>query len=421
MAQELSPDLKGQASLTLGDVIVQTRENFPDSRFHPVVLSESRQYHRYGINTHGFLVWPNADGIGTKPEFAERLFSDDGDPSHFETLSFDTFAMIKGDNDRNGQILLGIAHIIDTNTAENSAVVSALARGTKRACDEGGFALFNGETAELGYRTSGYGKTRINWNAVGFSITVPDKFISGERLRPKQPIVVVRESSLRSNGLSRARKILESEYIYNQGYSSLEEYVVAYLSEFVGEQTGRFEELNRAQTVDFLNTLLGHNFFEQVLVPWHRDRPDTAKEILRPSTLYGRLIYTAQGGIDGEKLVDITGAAHISGGGVPEKGKRMVEDFGLGLQIDSPFPDPKSVTLLMAIASELPNEGRDLINDRTACQQWNRGVGFMVATNTLADAERFISLAYDMGYEAAFAGEVTDKREITFRGYTWTY
>ena len=425
---ELSPDLKGQASLTLGDVIVATRTNFPDPRFHPQVISESRQYHRFGIDTRGFLAWPNADGIGTKPEFAERLFSEDNDPSHFETLAYDSFAMIEGDVYRNGQILLGIAHIIDTNTAENSEVISALARGTKRACDEGRFPLLNGETAELGYRTSGYGETRINWNAVGFGITVPNKFISGERLKPGQPVVALRETSLRSNGLSKARTILESAWLYRNGFTDKYHYVVDSLTEYLNElHISSDSEINRSfllkkqRTTSFFNELVGHNFLEQVLLPWHEEFPEITKEILKPSTLYGKLIYEAQGEVYRDKLVDITGAAHITGGGVPEKGKRMVEDYGLGLYIGSPFSDPESVTMLMDIAYSLPNEGTDLIDDRIACQQWNRGVGFLVATSSDSEADTFIELAKSMGYEAAISGEVIDQKAIKFLGHTWTY
>ena len=99
----------------------------------------------------------------------------------------------------------------------------------------------------------------------------------------------------------------------------------------------------------------------------------------------------------------------------------MVEDYGLGLYIGSPFSDPESVTMLMDIAYSLPNEGTDLIDDRIACQQWNRGVGFLVATSSDSEADTFIELAKSMGYEAAISGEVIDQKAIKFLGHTWTY
>ena len=65
-------------------------------------------------------------------------------------MAHDTMAMIKGDEDRFGRFLLGVAEVVDWNTAENIDIVCALARGLKQAADLGRFAVINGETAELG-------------------------------------------------------------------------------------------------------------------------------------------------------------------------------------------------------------------------------------------------------------------------------
>lgn len=40
MKQELRPDEKGKASLTLGDVIRQTKDNYPDPRFVPKYMNK---------------------------------------------------------------------------------------------------------------------------------------------------------------------------------------------------------------------------------------------------------------------------------------------------------------------------------------------------------------------------------------------
>lgn len=412
MTQELFPDQKGQASLTLGDVIVATRNNFPDPRYRPRFYLDTDQYHLGGIDPSPYLVWPTADGIGTKPELAERLFLDYGNPSCFEGLAFDTFAMIESDAARWGHLLLGIVQIIDTNTA-TPEVIAALARGCKRACDEGKFALLNGETAELGYRVSGYGDSRVNWNAVGLSLVVPDKLILGQDLAVGQPIVALRETSIRSNGLTKARQILEASYLQAMGAPSKREWLVDYINDYGNKVPNTI--------LDILSEALGHDFMEQVLLPWHDLYPEVAQELLKPSTLYGKLINEAQGWVDGKKLVDITAAAHISGGGVPEKVKRMLETKRLGAHIDEVFPDPKGVEKLLQIAHSLHNSGLDFIDDRKACQQWNRGIGFVIVTKTEADAYNLIDLAESMRYEAAFAGKILEEPKIEFRGHTWTY
>lgn len=106
---------------------------------------------------------------------------------------------------------------------------------------------------------------------------------------------------------------------------------------------------------------------------------------------------------------------------MPEKVKRMVAPKRLGAYIEPKFPDPEGVKNLLQIAQTLPNKGQDLIDDRTACQQWNRGIGFLVAVKSPHDAYIFIDEAEHMGYEAAMAGKILEEPKIEFRGHTWTY
>lgn len=424
MDHELSPDQKGLASLTLGDVIVQTRDNFPDPRFRPKVYLDTPQYHLYGIDPSPYQVWVTSDGIGTKPELAERLYSHLGSAKFFENLAFDTFAMIESDEARWGRFILGIAQIIDTNIA-NPDIISALARGAKKVCDEGRFALLNGETAELGYRVSGYGDSRINWNAVGVSLVVPHKLILGEELKPYQPVVALREQGIRSNGLTKARAILEASYLLKEGYSSKATYFLENLTEFLDSMNilpgYKADDLQRVGLIQLISRLQGHNFLEGVLIPWHEEYPAAAEELLRSSTLYSRLMYQAQGGVDGKREIDLVAAAHISGGGVPEKARRMVERKKLGVHIEPVFPEPEGIQMLLDIAKTLPNEGKNLIDDRGACEQWNRGIGFLVVTNTREDANSLVDMAGQLGYEAGVAGRILEDPIIEFRGHSWRY
>lgn len=431
---ELTADEKGKASLTLGEVIVKTKDNFPDPRFRPNVHNETKQYHQYGINPAPYEIWATADGIGTKPELAERLSQlnrptfKEGDAKYeyFDTLAYDVCAMIKGDVDRFGYFLLGITNVVDVNTA-TPRMISALAKGLTEACDEGGFPAMNGETAELGHRTSGYGPSRLNWNATGIYLINPDKFISGERLKQGQIIMGWREKSIRSNGLTRVRAILESCYLNRQGYPSKEVYFLEHLAEHlqeIGVASGlKSDILQSGDTISFFNNLMGHDFLEQMLVPWHELEPNVVEEVLRPSTLYGRVMYDALGGVDGEKVVDIIAAAHISGGGVPLKAERMLEAKKLGAHIEPVFEDPKAVTLLMEMVQRyLPEQqAQEIINERTACQQWNRGLGFLTVVEDQDNAERLRAIGEKYGIEIAQVGEILKNPQIEWRGHTWTY
>lgn len=414
---ELHHDEKAKASLTLGDVIRQTAKNYSDPRFHPKIFEETPFYVHAGIDPSPYRIWPTADGIGTKPELAERWYTDISQNADvFEDLAFDTLAMIDGDEARFGKYMVGVAEIVDVNSAENQEVISALARGLKRACDEGHFALLTGETAELGYRTSGYGDTRLNWNAFGLSVINPDKLLLGKDLKPCQPIVAIKEKSIRSNGLTKARLILETAYLLAEGFGSK--------SEIIHHELRKEGVIFDGTTIDgILRGIFGHDAIEQVLIPWHYRYPATVKQLLMPSRLYGPLMYKAQGKIDEPRNVGMVAAAHVSGGGVPEKARRMVEMKGLGAVIDSVFPDPESVTSLLSIYETFPQGVKDKlgVTDRVACQQWNRGIGFMVVTENEEEAKKLVDIAAEENYEAKVAGEITDKREITFRGHTWTY
>lgn len=428
MSEKLTPDQKGQASLALGDVIDQTRDNFPDPRFRPILRATIGMYRLTTFNVYPYEEDTGSpDGIGTKPELAERLSIANSDPKYFEGLYFDTLAMVESDAARFGKIVLGIVNIVDVNQASPD-MISALARGAKRACDEGKFALLNGETAELGYRTSGYGDKRVNLNAVARSLVVMDKLITGEHLTPGQPIVALREKSIRSNGLTKARAILEAKYCESFGYKDKTDYLIAKLylhfwKENVLKMRDRHEGIRKPITnkiIDALEDIFGHPVLEQILVPWHKIYPEVTEQLLTPSTLYGRLINGAQGWIEGKKLVDITGAIHVSGGGVPEKTRRLLEDKNLGAEIEAVFPDPEGVQSLLKINESFSEENR-LVNDKSACLQWNRGIGFMVITKDRDNAKRFVDLANNLGYEAAIVGKVIDERVIKFRGHSWNY
>ncbi len=424
MKQEMKVDEKAQASLTLGDIVRQTQNNYPDPRFRPRTHEQTPFYTIAGIDLKPFEMYVTADGIGTKPELAERLYTEsliaeNPTPHVFEGLAFDTLAMIDGDEARFGRYMVGVAEIVDLNSAEDKAVVTALARGLKRACDEGQFALLNGETAELGYRTSGFGQIRLNWNAVGISAFNPEKLILGKDLKPGQPVVAFREKSIRSNGLSKARLILETAYLLSLGLLSKDKYVLKKLE----EKGIIFDEETAKKFLPALSEIFGHDALEQVLTPWHTQYPNIVKQLLMPSKLYGPIIREAQGKIDEPRKIKMIAASHITGGGIPEKAKRMVENSGFGVSLDAVFPDPEGVTSLLELANTFPDDikAKVKINDRIASEQWNRGVGFIVAVENREDAKKLVGIAEQMDCEAAIAGEITDEPEINWRGNTWRY
>lgn len=421
---ELSPDQKGKASITFKDVILQTADYYPDPRFRPRSLGESTTYHvSLGIDTFGYPVWITADGIGTKPEFVERLYDESiklgiPTPELAEGLAYAVFNMIDGDVARDGgHYLVGVANILDENTAEDSALIHSLALGMQKACKAGQFALLNGETAELGPRVGGFGDTKINWNAVGLFLIAPEKEFKPQDLQSGQPVVAFRETTIRSNGLTMARRILEAGYFWKQGLADK----AAYIKQRAEEKGVIFDE----NLLKLLPELFGPDTFDRIFVPWHQLHGDIARKIILPSPMYGPIMYEAQGKIDEPRKVNMVAAAHITGGGIPEKGMRMVKPKRYGLELSLPFEAPVGVKELIQLAEDLPDVVQHRIgyHKRTPFEQWNMGIGFFVVTKNEEEARRLIGIAGSVGdgCDAKIAGYVTDKPEIRIGKYTWTY
>jgi phosphoribosylaminoimidazole (AIR) synthetase len=409
MPETLIPDSKEIASRTFADVVAATAQCFPDPQYRPWQGS---------LNSGWHWVEANADGTGTKPEFSERLFTETGNYEHFATQAHNVVAMVADDAARAGKFTVGIINSIDVNDAGDPAFIAALAKGMQQACEIGKFPLLNGETAELGYRTPGIGKNRLNWNAVALTLVNKEKVIDGSGLKPGQPVVALRERSIRSNGLTRARAILERAHMV-QTKKTADKRI--YIAETMRQQLGYVLPEHRIlQVLD--NTPVGAALWDHIHLPWHQSFPELTANLERPSTIYTPLIYEAQGGVDGERKVPLVAMAHITGGGVPLKGKRMVEAKGLGLHLEAPFPDPAGIPELIALAGQhLCKEEKPLVDDRTACEQWNRGVGFLCVTEHMGHAEELRVLAEALGYEAAIAGEITNERRIDWHGHCWTY
>jgi phosphoribosylaminoimidazole (AIR) synthetase len=164
----------------------------------------------------------------------------------------------------------------------------------------------------------------------------------------------------------------------------------------------------------------GRTLMEHASLPWHETYPDITKKLLNPSTIYAPLIAAAQGGVDGDVQVPLVACAHISGGGVPLKAGRMLSAKGLGMHLDTVFPDPEGIPELVELARCHPHaDGSVLVDERTACEQWNRGVGFLCVLENESDSDVLLDLAQKLGYEAALAGITTENPQISWRGHVW--
>ncbi|MCR4264081.1 MAG: AIR synthase-related protein, partial [Candidatus Roizmanbacteria bacterium] len=209
--------------------------------------------------------------------------------------------------------------------------------------------------------------------------------------------------------------IMEAAYLYRMGASSKEEMVYEFCRNWGIRDSAQF--------ISEMSRLASHDMIEQFFLPWHEMYPHVARELARPSNLYGTVMYEAQGGVDGSREVDMLAAAHITGGGIPLKAYRMMKSFGLGIDINTVFPQPRGVQLVKQTYDSLPeNIQRGIgLSEEKEISTWNGGVGFMVVTATPEDAEHLIEIAARQNVAAALMGKTLDRREIRFRGHTWRY
>ncbi len=285
------------------------------------------------------------DGVGTKVEIAERL-------SKHYSVAFDLFAMVCDDAVIRGAEPVLIGSILDVKTLGKKdqdylGFIRQLASGYIPAAKAANVAVINGELAELGARINGYGSFNYNWGASVVWFARKSRMITGKDIKPGDYIVALREEGFRSNGLSLVRKILEKEY--------------------------------------------GNN--------WH-EKDKLADKVLRPSIIYTKILTSMFGGFDKQPQLKINGAAHITGGGIPEKLGRALEPSGYGAIISEPFEPPGIMTYLQDLGK---------VSNQEAYRTWNMGHGMLIITE---DYQKAIDISSSFGIEAKVVGEIKKEKGI---------
>lgn len=290
------------------------------------------------------------DGIGTRTEIDERM------NEHFGSAQ-NLFAMVVDDAPAGGGETIAVGNILDIRelNAENEIIIHGmkqLANGMVSSARNAGTPVLSGEIAELGKRVSGYGDFNYNWGGVGFVVVNKERKLTGKELSPGQALVGLAEPGFRSNGITDVRNAMEQHY-GNEWHLQVE-------------------------------PLLGKI---------------TLGELMHvPSTIYSGLMRELQGGFNADKepKAEVTGVAHITGGGQPSKlGRMLLRTEGLGIVIDNPLNPPEMMLHVQRLRE---------FDDRKAYGKWHMGSGMVVATRTpekvIAEAAKFEISAQEIGYIA---------------------
>jgi phosphoribosylformylglycinamidine cyclo-ligase len=285
----------------------------------------------------GTTIAMTSDGIGTKVELAERT-------GVYHTLGFDLMAMVVDDLAAAGCEPVNVTNVLDVD-AVDAAVVNDLMRGLHDAAAVARVAVVGGEIAELGDRIGGWGSgMHFNWCATAIGVLPPGREpLDGRRVQPRDAVVALRSDGLRSNGFSLARRVAAAAF---------------------------GPDWHQAPCTDGT---------------WGR-------VLLTPSRIYAPLIIDLLR--DG---VGLTGAAHVTGGGVPRNLARLLRPTGLSADLDALFPPHPFMRELVRVGA-IPAE--------RAYRMWNMGNG-MLLTVPPGSVDACLAVAAERGYPARVAGRVT--------------
>lgn len=296
------------------------------------------------------------DGVGTKVEVSERL--DD-----HSVVAHDLFAMVCDDAVVRGAEPMAIGTILDIrqldDTEHTREAVRQLAYGYVAAASLAKVVVVNGEVAELGNRVGGQGTFNYNWGAAILWLAHKDRVLTGDQILPGDSLVGLAEYGFRSNGITDVRKAMIEHY--------------------------------------------GDDWHNKVV----RELGDVSlgRLVQRPSIIYSGFMSELTGGHDIKKepLAQVTGVAHITGGGQPSKLGRMLEPSGLGAEIADPIVPPE----IMLKMQELRG-----FDDKTAYGKWHMGPGMIIAT---PEPEKVLKVAETRGVIAKEIGQITKKPDIRIR------
>ncbi len=350
-------DLKEAASKVLYEAARKTWKN-RKGRFGEIYCPMNDFSGLRGIKAAGLppgtIISLGFDGVGTKIQLAEGI-------NRHDTIAYDLFAMVCDDAIVRGAEPVLIGSILDVKSLRSPQgkyfmkQLNQLAKGYVNAARAARVAVINGEIAELGARVNGYGTFNYNWGAAVLWVANEQRAITGKKIKAGQTIVALREYGFRSNGLSLVRKILRNtfgaEYHLGEGTRCVE-------------------------------------------------------EALTPSTIYCAAVCDMFGGAFDEPRANVTGVAHITGGGIPEKLGRVLRPSGLGAVLDTVY-DPPSIMQEVQELGDVPM--------REAYNTWNMGNGMLIITTT---PEEVIACAEQHNLEAKVAGKIEAKTNIRLKTYT---
>lgn len=300
------------------------------------------------------------DSTGTKIDLAF-------DAGRFDTLGYDLLAMVADDAVCTGAEVLSVSNCLDIPKVDEKLVDRLLA-GLSKACREQRIVIPSGEIAEVpGVVARGV------WAATAVGIVEKEKVLKPETIAAGDAVIALRSAVARSNGFSLIRKILKDafgEEWFNRPWKN-------------GTSRPAMKSASAASGISW-----GEIF-------------------LTPSIVYHDAVLAVTGRYGEKRAVPVKALAHITGGGIPGKLRRILRKSRTGARLGNLFPPHDALRDLITLGNVPAEE---------AYRTWNMGQG-MLAVTSPGDAERTVAILKKKGIEARIAGEITADRAIRITAY----
>ncbi len=317
-----------------------------------------------GYSKHSWIMLEEAenDGAGGKPQFFTLI----GTKKVFSNLGWEIITMTADDFARSGRLPCVIINELNAKqiTENNFSLFQATMEGYGKALKEAQLVNITGETAVMKHSITAFCDRNIDeqfiltWGATCIGLSHQDLLIDNSMIKSGMPIVGFRELGYRCNGGTFFTNLI-------------------------------LEKWGSPQRPEFWESKEMIDFVEKLTVP----SKSYAKTI-------NRIIGWNLDGSIGEPMANITGIAHITGGGVWGKFGEILPD-NIGAILNSmPAPTPVLLT-----AQDISWDTKHYLTDWQAHSTLHGGCGMLLVANSLLDAETIIKEAEKDGIQAQIVGE----------------
>ena len=287
------------------------------------------------------------EGVGTKVLVAQLA-------DKYDTIGIDAVAMAVNDVIRSGAKPLAIADNIHAQ-ASDPQLVKAWLEGVAEGAAEAECPVTGGEIGDVAEVIKGIAEGKgFDMIVAAVGQVAKQKVITGENIKPGDPIIGLRSSGLHSNGISFARKILFSHWGGK------------YKPDAVPDGLGR----------------------------------EIALEVLEPTKIYVKPFLTAAQAVKIKAAVHVTGDAYLKFNNLARFSPRI------GFEFDNFKPQPV-FGLIQKTALELGYT----VTDEEMFRTFNMGWGFAIIVDK-TDMEKALSALEKVGAQSEQIGKVTAKQEI---------